>query len=57
MIIKIDKKYFRPNEVEYLRGDAKKAFKQLKFKPKFTFKDLVRDMIMSDLKLAEKEIH
>jgi GDPmannose 4,6-dehydratase len=57
LIIKIDKKYFRPNEVNYLRGDAKKAFKALNFKPKFSFKDLVKDMIASDLKLAEKELH
>ena len=56
LIIKIDKKYFRPNEVNYLRGDSKKAFKKLNFKPKFSFKDLVKDMIVSDLKLAEKEI-
>jgi len=55
LLIKIDKKYFRPNEVDYLKGNAKKAYKKLKFKPKFTFKDLVRDMITSDLKLAEKE--
>jgi GDPmannose 4,6-dehydratase len=57
LIIKIDKKYFRPNEVDYLRGDAKKAFKKLNFKPKFSFHDLVKDMILSDLKIAEKEIH
>ena len=56
LIIKIDKKYFRPNEVNYLKGNAKKAFKKLKFKPKFTFKNLVKDMIMSDLILAEKEV-
>jgi GDPmannose 4,6-dehydratase len=55
LIVKIDKKYFRPNEVEYLKGDATKAFKKLNFKPKFSFKDLVKDMIKSDLKLAEKE--
>ena len=57
LIIKIDKKYFRPNEVNYLRGNSKKAFKKLNFNPKFSFKDLVKDMIVSDLKLAEKEIH
>jgi GDPmannose 4,6-dehydratase len=56
IIIKIDKKYFRPNEVNYLLGDATKAFKALKFKPKFTFFDLVKDMIESDLKLAKKEM-
>ena len=56
LIIKIDKKYFRPNEVHYLKGNATKAFKKLNFKPKFSFKDLVKDMILGDLKLAEKEI-
>ena len=55
LIVKIDKKYFRPNEVEYLKGDATKAFKKLNFKPKFSFYDLVKDMVESDLKLAEKE--
>ena len=56
IIVKIDKKYFRPNEVNYLLGDATKAYKTLKFKPKFTFFDLVKDMVESDLKLAKKEI-
>ena len=55
LIIKVDKKYFRPNEVEYLKGNSKKAFKQLKFKPKYTFRTLVQDMVQADLKLAEKE--
>ena len=57
IVIKIDKKYFRPNEVNYLKGDAKKAFKVLKFKPKYTFETLVKDMIEEDLKLAKKEMH
>ena len=56
IIIRIDKNYFRPNEVDYLRGDARKAFKELNFKPKYTFKDLVKDMIDSDLKEAKKEL-
>ena len=55
LLIKIDKKYFRPNEVNYLKGDARKAFKMLKFKPKYSFNDLVKDMITSDLKLAKLE--
>ena len=56
IIIRIDKNYFRPNEVEYLRGDARKAFRLLRFKPKYTFKDLVKDMIESDLKKAKDEL-
>ena len=55
IIIKIDKKYFRPNEVNYLKGNAKKAFKKLKFKPKYSFYKLVEDMIKNDLELAKKE--
>ena len=55
LLIKIDKKYFRPNEVHYLKGNAKKVFKKIKFKPRFSFNDLVLDMIKSDLKLAQLE--
>ena len=47
-IIAIDKGYFRPNEVDYLRGDSSKAQKQLGWKPKVTFKELVKIMIMAD---------
>ena len=56
IIIRIDKKYFRPNEVEYLKGDARKAYKRLKFKPKYSFIELVKDMINHDLELAKKEL-
>ena len=55
-IIRIDKKYFRPNEVDYLKGDARKAYKKLRFKPKYTFLQLVKDMINNDLELAKKEL-
>ena len=55
IIVKIDRNYFRPNEVQYLKGDARKAFKILRFKPKYTFKDLVKDMIDSDLIEAKKK--
>ncbi len=56
LIIKVDKKYFRPNEVHYLRGDAKKALRKLNFKPKYSFFKLVEDMIENDLALAENEL-
>ena len=55
-MIPFNKPYLTGNEVEYLKGDARKAFKLLKFKPKYTFKDLVKDMIESDLKKAKKEL-
>ena len=48
-------KYFRPNEVEYLLGDYKKAEKALGWKPQTQFADLVKIMVESDLELAKRE--
>ena len=44
-IIKIDKKYFRPNEVNSLMGNSSKAKRELNWKPKFNIKSLIKDMI------------
>ena len=55
IFIRIDKDYFRPLEVNYLRGDSRKAFRVLKFKPKYDLKKLVKDMIDSDLILAKNQ--
>ena len=52
----VDKKYFRPLEVEYLKGNSKKAQKILKFKPKYSFKTLISEMLKEDMKLAKKEM-
>jgi len=38
-----------------LRGDSKKAFKKLKFKPKYNLNSLIKEMLESDLLLAKKE--
>jgi GDPmannose 4,6-dehydratase len=48
-ILKIDKKYMRPNEVNYLCGDASKAKKILGWEPKVSFKELVAIMIKEEL--------
>jgi GDPmannose 4,6-dehydratase len=50
-IIIVDKKYFRPSEVESLLGDATKAKEKLKWAPKISFEQLVKEMIDKDLKL------
>jgi GDPmannose 4,6-dehydratase len=55
VIIKVDKNYFRPTEVETLLGDASKAKEKLGWKPKISFKDLVSEMVREDLKLAESD--
>jgi GDPmannose 4,6-dehydratase len=49
VIISIDKKYFRPSEVDHLKGNYSKAKKELKWKPKTNFSKLVELMILSDL--------
>jgi GDPmannose 4,6-dehydratase len=53
--VEIDPRYYRPAEVETLLGDASKAREKLGWEPKITFKELVRLMVESDLKLAQRE--
>ena len=53
--VKIDKKLERPADVLTLLGDCKKAKKDLKWKQKFTFKELVKDMVENDIKFVKKE--
>jgi GDPmannose 4,6-dehydratase len=48
-------KYYRPNEVNYLLGDYSKAKEHLGWKPKTSFKELVKLMVQYDIKLAERE--
>jgi GDPmannose 4,6-dehydratase len=45
-VVKVDKKYFRPAEVETLLGDASKAKENLGWEPKISFKELVEDMVL-----------
>ena len=49
-IIECDKRYYRPTEVDILLGDSTKAKKILKWKPKISFKNLVKEMVESDYK-------
>ena len=53
--VKIDKAYFRPIEVNHLRGNYAKAKKKLGWKPKTSFKELVRLMVDADIEQVEKE--
>jgi GDPmannose 4,6-dehydratase len=54
-IIKIDPRYFRPTEVESLLGDAKKAKIKLGWTPKISFKNLVHEMVIEDLRRVQQE--
>ena len=54
-ILSIDPRYFRPTEVELLIGDPSKAKAKLGWETKYDLKDLVSDMVKSDVKLVEKD--
>ena len=49
ILVKVDPIYFRPTEIDELRGDYSKAKRELKWKPKTSFKTLVSEMMKSDL--------
>ena len=53
--LKIDKNLSRPAEVQTLLGNYSKAKKNLKWKHKYTFKTLVKDMVISDIEFVRKE--
>ena len=53
-IVIVDKRYFRPAEVETLLGDATKAKEKLNWSPKISFEELVKEMVEEDLKLVNK---
>ena len=56
-LVALDPRYLRPTEVETLLGDAAKARRELGWKPRITFAQLVREMARADLRLAESEAH
>ena len=49
-IVECDPKYYRPTEVNSLLGDASKARKKLKWKPRYNLKALIKDMVKEELK-------
>jgi GDPmannose 4,6-dehydratase len=55
VIVQVDPRYFRPSEVDFLLGNPEKAKNNLSWKPKTTFRELVRLMIEADYKLALRE--
>jgi GDPmannose 4,6-dehydratase len=53
-LIEIDKRYFRPTEVDFLVGDPTKAQERLGWRHKTTFDELVREMMRADLELLRR---
>ncbi len=56
IVIRIDQKYFRPTEVEYLLGDSSVAYEDLGWVPKSTLEDIVSEMITHDNEEAKKDL-
>ena len=54
-IIEIDTKYFRPTEVDKLLGNPSKAYKELGWKPRVSFKELVKIMVNADYDLIKEK--
>lgn len=55
IIIEIDKRYFRPAEVELLVGDPSKAKRNMGWEHKYTLPELVSEMVLADIELFKKD--
>jgi GDPmannose 4,6-dehydratase len=55
VVVAVDPRYRRPAEVDSLLGDAARARRQLKWKPRVSFRKLVAEMAREDLKAAERD--
>jgi GDPmannose 4,6-dehydratase len=56
-VLSVDKRYYRPTEVELLIGDATKSRTKLGWRPKYDLPALISDMVHSDLKLMKRECY
>ena len=56
-VVAVDKRYFRPTEVDLLLGDPSKAEQRLGWSREFDLQDLVDDMMKSDLRLMQKDVY
>jgi len=57
VMVRIDRNYFRPTEVDLLIGDSTKARTKLGWIPKYDLNGLIEDMITSDINMMKKENH
>jgi len=55
-IVSVDPSYFRPAEVETLLGDSSKAKELLGWNPEISFEELVSEMMVEDMKLAQRDV-
>ncbi|MCY3594553.1 MAG: GDP-mannose 4,6-dehydratase [Bacteroidetes bacterium] len=56
ILVEVDPRYYRPAEVDHLRGDPSLAWKELGWKPTTTFEDMIQEMVQDDLR-REQDLH
>lgn len=56
ILVEVDPRYFRPTEVDILLGDATKAKQKLQWQAETTFAELVKMMIIEDIKLVQRDV-
>ena len=56
IVVEVDKKYFRPTEVDLLLGDATKAKEKMGWVPKYTLDQLAKEMVLADIELFQKNL-
>jgi GDPmannose 4,6-dehydratase len=56
VVVEVDKRYFRPTEVDLLLGDATKAKEKLGWTPKYTLDQLAKEMVLADLEHFRKQV-
>ena len=56
VVVEVDKRYFRPTEVDLLLGDATKAKEKMGWVPKYTLDELAKEMVISDIAHFRKEV-
>lgn len=56
VVVEVDKRYFRPTEVDLLLGDATKAKEKLGWTPKYTLNELAKEMVDADIQYFKKRV-
>ncbi len=54
-MVRVDRRYYRPAEVETLLGDPAKAREKLGWSPQISFQELVGEMVRADLDAARRD--
>jgi GDPmannose 4,6-dehydratase len=57
VVVEVDKRYFRPTEVDVLIGNAEKAGRNLGWKPRYTLDEMIKEMVQSDIELFRRKVH